>query len=292
MRARVKLLIICGILSVYIDNVNGDVFELCKHDKILGKINITVNHTDEFRNFVVLNKHALPRESINPFTENAISATQMLGYAVFFPKSDTLPQPVYVAKKRPYSDAVTTPITDYNNVASANLFKNATNFDHSERQLISYILKNNEIKPEAEGIICIYTYAPPCRVEGEDNQHICCVDYYKKLALLFKNIQFNIYFKDATVSNIFNKDFNGDSHFFRSVADIINSSLTINLSVKYDNNQFMSKNKINFTKAQLNRSKRFVKDKIETAIKGKEQESFNDLYNPQAIENLKFYIVN
>ena len=193
MRARVKPLIIFGILSVCIDNVNGDVFELFQHDKTLGKINITVNNTDEFRNFIVLNKHALPRESINPFIEDAANATQMLGYAVFFPKSDPHSQPVYVAKKRMYDkeNPDKTPLSKH----KYGQLLSASNFDHTERQLVVAILKKNSRNSlPLQGILCIYTEFPPCRNNALDNDNYPCIRYFEELASQFSSVKFHIYF--------------------------------------------------------------------------------------------------
>lgn len=98
MRERIKKLIICGILSFNINHANGDVFEL--------KLNIggrilpaSFLNTEQFAAFLRSNANELPAGAVDPFVNQQIP-WEMLGYAVFFPEHNSIPQTVYVAKKR------------------------------------------------------------------------------------------------------------------------------------------------------------------------------------------------
>lgn len=66
--------------------------------------------------------------------------------------------------------------------------------DHTERQLIEQVLKDNIVAhPEMSGTILIYTQSAPCRDRNEDNGGYACVEYYKRLLLTFENLKIHIY---------------------------------------------------------------------------------------------------
>lgn len=184
---------IIEILSLNISYVNGDVFKLQQNIGEGESKSVSVNNEDEFRTFISGNQKSPPNNAKDPFTGDAANATQMLGYAVFFPEDSALPQQVYVAKKRKYVDRA--PITDYKNVTSVEDFRNSTNFDHTERQLITKIISDYGINNGTKGSICVYTEWAPCKNNNNDNANYPCIKYYESLAKYLPNIQLHIYFQ-------------------------------------------------------------------------------------------------
>lgn len=292
MRKYFKRLIVYStieILSLNISYVNGDVFELQQNIEEESK-NIFVENEGAFRIFISENKSALPEDAKDPFTGDAANATQMLGYAVFFPEGNTVPQKVYVAKKREYVDEAT-PITDYKNVTSIEDFRNSTKFDHTERQLLSRILIDYNIGSETKGVICIYTYAPPCRREVIDNKNLCCVDYYKKFLQKNLNIELKIYFADKR--NILDGDFKGDFNFCEGLAASVQQLALFSINLKLgeklvqignvDDDPIYANN-ISFGKCRWRWSKRQLSE-INGILITNATQSFNNIYNYE--QNLK-----
>lgn len=187
----ISFALIVGSIVLKMPNVYGDVFELQQDAGPLGIVNVTVNNADDFLSFIHINNKSLPIESIDPWNGQAHNEWQMLGYAVFLPEGNESPQKVYVAKKRKYDNDESTPITDYKNIED---FRNSTNFDHTERQLLSRILKDYNIISETNGVICIYTESAPCRNNASDNCNYPCIAYYQKLVEAFPNVKFRIFF--------------------------------------------------------------------------------------------------
>ena len=271
-----------------------DVFELEEYDIYYGDDVVLdkfkVSNQTEFEQFIKLNGKKLPDNAFDPFTGAAIDATQMLGYAVFFPEGNMDLQQMYVAKKRQYMNR-NTPVINYKNADTAEKFMRTTPYDHTERQLIAKIINNYRINGQSRGTLCIYTYAPPCRDEGEDNNEMCCIDYYKKLAAAFSYINFKVYFSDKT--QIITKKYKGDYSFFSAIARIIkNMSLQLNVLIDSKKISLTNTENINFGKSIWefsNRSFQEIKSKL--SEQQNFEDTFNKLYNPEILNNLKFYVL-
>lgn len=216
-------------------DVQGDVFEL--QVNMRGVVPVAFLNAGQFRAFIRGNPDALPGGAIDPFVNGAAAATQMLGYAVFFPNGAIGAQQVYVAKKRQ-----ALPVSNNNPANGGHIFNFSFNM-HTERQLTVVTLGNalganinlpaiqagaqsaNAVSMLARialtvpgaaarlngGTLHVYTEFPPCRQPAQDNRFFSCINYYMALAAIF-NVQFNIYYRDARM------DLNG--HFIHNPTNI------------------------------------------------------------------------
>lgn len=174
--------------------VKAEVVELTRHDNphnhytiqnregfigLLNDIHYWDSHQSKFSDYV---DGFLPHDG------------QMPGFSAFLPVAGVEHVQVFAAKKRNPINFPEHPIPEYNFLyildADQNIVPNLNAF-HTERQLVSHILRNQP--QDIQGNFLIFTQSQPCPNPGNDNGFMSCYEFYLDLAHHFQNIEFHIY---------------------------------------------------------------------------------------------------
>lgn len=323
MRARVKPLIIFGILSVYIDNVNGDVFELKLNMK--GRIlPVSFLNTEQFAAFLRCNTTKLPAGAVDPFVDEQIF-WEMLGYAVFFPEHNSTPQTVYVAKKRR--------ALRHDNVANNNpnvgghILHYSSNM-HTERQLAIVVLEREHQKMYGrdlnivENVTTVPTQFGPLlrgsempffqtsrgypqiltnNVNKDIKGTLCIYTEYSPCKVgkdesgKLGCVEYYQQIASMFINVKFDIYFKNTSNFFDNKY-VWPAEVLISLANAY-NKKFEANNLSTvsgFTKGVVGSpsNDNFSRENLETIKRSTTQKMFNTLYNTKRLKNLNFHLIN